>query len=107
MSCGGTQFTLSIDNDEGFAARRCTSCGGSFLMLDSEAADADPGEAACPCGSEIFEIAVDFALGDDGGHNGDVRWVYLGLRCVKDDVLGVYADWEIDYSPTAHLLAQV
>jgi hypothetical protein len=35
-----------------------------------------------------------------------VRWISLGLRCLTDNTLGVYTDWEIDYSPTEHLLAQ-
>jgi hypothetical protein len=65
--------------------------------------DADPGDAACPCGGEIFNVAVGFALRDDG----DVRWVYVGLRCTKDGILGVYADWKIDFSPTVHLLDRV
>jgi hypothetical protein len=33
-----------------------------------------------------------------------VRWISLGLRCVQDGTLGVYADWKVDYSPTGHLL---
>ncbi|SPL94568.1 unnamed protein product [[Actinomadura] parvosata subsp. kistnae] len=41
-----------------------------------------------------------FALRGDG----EVRWVSVGLRCLRDGSLGVYADWKIDYSPTAHLL---
>jgi hypothetical protein len=35
-----------------------------------------------------------------------VRWVSLGLRCVQDGTLAVYADWKIDYSPTGHLLSR-
>lgn len=56
-----------------------------------------------PCGSEEFEAAVAFALGDDGS----VRWVTVGLRCIKDGFCGVYADWKIDYGPTDHLLTMV
>jgi hypothetical protein len=39
--------------------------------------------------------------------DGSIRWVYLALRCVHDGVLGVYADWKIDYSPSDHLYNQV
>lgn len=35
----------------------------------------------------------------------EVRWVSVGLRCLTDGTLGVYTDWKIDYTPTAHLLA--
>lgn len=74
-------------------------------MLDSAefVEDADLGEAACPCGGEIFNVAGGFALRVDG----EVRWVYIGLRCVADGILGCCAEWKIDYSPTAHLLTQV
>ncbi|MFR9780329.1 hypothetical protein ACL02O_30285 [Micromonospora sp. MS34] len=62
--------------------------------------DADPDECVCPCGGEAFQVAVGFALRADG----EVRWVSIGMRCTRDGVLGVYADWKIDYSPTDHLL---
>lgn len=48
-----------------------------------------------------FTVGVGFALRDDG----DVRWISIGLLCVQDGTLGVYADWKIDYSPTDHLLS--
>ena len=45
---------------------------------------------------------VGYALLDDG----EVRWISVGLRCLKDDTLGVHADTKIDYSPSHHLLRQ-
>jgi hypothetical protein len=74
-------------------------------MLDSAdtAEVAVPEECACPCGGETFQVAVGFALRDDG----DVRWVSVGLRCTTDGTLGVYADWKIDYSPTNALFEKV
>ncbi|MFJ3576056.1 hypothetical protein [Streptomyces rubiginosohelvolus] len=62
--------------------------------------DDEPGAAGCFCGSEEFEAAVAFSLGDGGS----IRWVTVGLRCIKDGFCGVYADWKIDYGPTDHLL---
>ncbi|MFI5896109.1 alpha/beta fold hydrolase [Actinoplanes sp. NPDC051513] len=38
------------------------------------------------------------------GADREVRWISIGLRCLTDGTLGVYADWKIDYTPTAHLL---
>jgi hypothetical protein len=64
---------------------------------------ADLGQAACPCGGKRFEMAVGFALRDEG----EIRWVYIALRCAADRTLGVYAAWKFDYSPTAQLLEQV
>ena len=103
--CEGGQFAVLLDDEEGFACRRCASCGDEFVMLDSEvlADDAQAGDAACPCGGEIFNLAVGFAVRD----NGDVCWIYLALRCVADGTLGVYADWKVDYSPTADLPTRV
>jgi hypothetical protein len=49
-----------------------------------------------PCGNEEFAVAVGFAFFDDG----EVRWISIGLRCLKDNTLGVYADTKIDYSPS-------
>lgn len=103
-ACGGTVFRLWVDDEAGYAARRCEACGDEFVMLDSadqadQADEEDDGEAGCPCGGETFEIAVGYALRADG----DVRWVSVGMRCLTDGACGVYTDWKIDYGPTAHL----
>ncbi|TCJ30782.1 hypothetical protein [Nocardioides jejuensis] len=104
-ACGGNVFDIEIDDDEGYVLRSCAGCGERFEMLDSAdvAEEAEIGDAQCPCGSEQFEIAVGFALREDQ----EIRWVYVGARCVADGQLGVYADWKIDYSPSRHLLQQV
>jgi hypothetical protein len=101
--CSGTTFALRVDDVEGYADRRCISCGRVFHMLDSAEYidDASPEECACPCGGEEFELAVGYALRDGG----DVRWVSVGARCIRDGTLGVYADWKIDYGPTDHLFS--
>ena len=104
-ACGGTVFALVVDEVEGYAQCVCESCRGQLHMLDSGEYenDADPVETACPCGRESFEVAVGFSLRDGG----DVRWVWIALRRVRDGVLGVYADWKIDYLPTGYLLTRV
>ncbi len=100
-ACGGTEFRLWVDDEAGYAARRCEACEDEFVMLDAaDVADEEDGdEAGCPCGGETFEIAVGYALCNDG----DVRWVSVGMRCLTDGACGVYTDWKIDYSPTGHL----
>ena len=105
-SCGGTVFAVTVDDEEGCAVRTCSDCADEHPMLDSAeyVDEADLEQTECPCGGEDFEVVAGFAFYDDSG---DVRWVYLGLRCVFDGVLGCYADWKIDYSPTDHLLASV
>jgi hypothetical protein len=103
--CGGSTFDVVVDDEQGYAERSCASCAARVAMLDSVDVqeEADAGDAACPCGNETFEVAVGFAV-RTGGH---VRWVSIGARCVRDGVMGVYSDWKIDYSPTAHLFDQV
>jgi hypothetical protein len=103
--CGGSIFDVLVDDEQGYAERQCASCKARFVMLDSAEIgnEADPDVAACPCGNETFEVAVGFAVRADG----DVRWISIGLRCVRDGVLGVYTDWKIDYRPTAQLFDQV
>ena len=103
--CGGTTFGLWLDDAEGCARRMCLGCGALVFMLDSAgyADDADLEDAACPCGGQNFELAAGFALREDG----DVRWVYVAARCVRDGVLGVYADWKMATSPTEQLFRQV
>ena len=104
-ACGrsGGGFSVALDDEQGAAVRQCRSCHAAVPMLDSADVldDADLGDATCPCGHEEFDVAVGFALGEDS----EVRWVSVGLRCRNDGLLGVYADWKIDYSPSRQLLA--
>lgn len=104
-SCGAVVFRIRVDDEEGCAERTCAACGTAALMLDSAdyVEDADLGPAECPCGGETFNAAVGFALYDEE----NPRWVYLGLRCTEDGALGVYSDWKIDYTPSAHLFDSV
>jgi hypothetical protein len=102
--CGSRVFSVAVDEDATAAERTCVACGSRAFVADSEDywSDVEAGDAACPCGGEDFEAAVAFSLRDDG----EVRWVTVGLCCTKDGEPGVYADWKIDYSPSAHLLNQ-
>lgn len=101
--CGGIVFTVRVDDEPGYAERCCVACGRTRQLLDSAdvADDADPTPARCPDGHDAFNLAVGYALREDG----EVRWVYVALRCTTDGTVGVYTDWKIDYSPTDELLA--
>ena len=105
-SCGSDGFAVALDDEEGCAVRTCVSCGEAKAVLDSAEYldDATLEGAECPCGGSTFNTAVGFAFYEDSK---DVRWVYLALRCTVDGVLGCYADWKIDYSPSEHLLDAV
>jgi hypothetical protein len=103
--CGHSVFAVLLDDEQGAVQRICAACAADVLMLDSAdtIADADLGQAVCPCGGERFEIAVGFALKPDDA----VEWLYVALRCTADGTLGVYVDWGIDYAPSSQLLTQV
>ena len=92
-------FRPVLDDEEGAAVRTCATCGSQIAMLDCAdyLEDADLGGAACPCGHEVFDAAVGFALREDG----EIRWVSIGLRCLEDGWLGVYAGLEDQLQPLA------
>ncbi|MEU8241335.1 hypothetical protein AB0C07_24070 [Actinoplanes missouriensis] len=100
--CHGRAFRLSADDDAGCAERVCVNCGVAAFLADSaeHADDADLEVCECPCGADTFAVALGLAYRSDQ----EVRWISIGLRCLTDGTLGVYADWKIDYSPTGHLL---
>jgi hypothetical protein len=102
--CNGRAFRVLVDDTEGCAQRTCIGCGTAAFIADSaeNGDEADPGECQCPCGRGEVAVAVGFSLRDDG----DVRWISIGLRCLTDNTLGVYADWKINYGPSGHLLSQ-
>jgi hypothetical protein len=80
------------------ARRACLECGRREFIADSEDHWDDDAEAeyccACPCGEEEFAAAVGYSLREDG----DVHWVFVGLRCLACDMLGTYEDWKINWA---------
>jgi hypothetical protein len=102
--CGHTVFRLEGDRDAGCACRTCVGCktvsfiGDSGMYWD----EADITKFSCRCRARQFEMGVAFSRHEDG----EVRWITVGVRCVKCGVLGSPVDWKIDYSPTGHLLSQ-
>ncbi|WP_216858070.1 hypothetical protein [Actinomadura verrucosospora] len=103
--CGGQAFRLRADCAEGAVERSCVGCGQGVLMLDSAEywSDAEPEAVVCPCGADVFDVAVGFSMRPDDS----VRWISVGIRCVADGVLGRCADWKIDHESSRHLLATV
>lgn len=100
-SCGGRVFEVGVDDEAGCAERHCIACGEFTLIADSADywTEAEPERCECPCGGDVFAVAVGFAAAEGD----EVRWVSVGLRCLKDNQLGVYTDWKIDYTPSGHL----
>ena len=104
--CGCTTFGLTLDDNEGAAVRTCSSCHEEHPIGDSDEYldDAELEECACPCGAELFEIAVGVSLYADSE---DVRWLYLGCRCPACDLTAVYGDWKNEFNGFQALLDKV
>lgn len=105
-SCGSKVFRLRLDNDEGAAIRSCSACGIEHAMGDSEEylADATLDGCTCVCGGEAFEITVGVSLYEDSN---DVRWLYVGCRCVACGLTGCYGDWKNEFLDYRKLLDQI
>ncbi|GAA2375510.1 hypothetical protein [Dactylosporangium salmoneum] len=103
-ACGGRRFEVLVMDEESAARRTCLDCRQHEFIADSDEYWDDDADAeyccACPCGEEDFAAAVGYSMRDDG----DVRWVFVGLRCLACGMLGVYEDWKIDWGPSNHLL---
>jgi hypothetical protein len=104
--CGGKVFRLLLDDATGAAVRRCSSCSAEHPIGDSDEylKDAELDECACPCGGEEFEITVGVSLYEESE---DVKWLYLGCRCPKCGLVGVYGDWKNEFLDYRKLLARV
>ncbi|MFO0808874.1 MAG: hypothetical protein U0746_09645 [Gemmataceae bacterium] len=104
--CGGRLFVLRMDDTAGAAIRRCIACreehpiGDSGEFLD----EAELQMYECVCLENVFEITVGVSLYDDSE---DVRWLYVGCRCPKCGLTGVYGDWKNEFNGYRELLARV
>lgn len=93
--CDNTTFHLLVDGDEDVAVRVCCQCKKDCPVGDSqeylEVANLE--ECACPCEAEEFEITCGVALYKNSE---DVKWFYLGCRCIKCGLTAIYADWKTE-----------
>lgn len=105
-SCGGSVFQVKLDEEEGVAVRICLACGLEHAVGDSKEYldDATLEECECPCCSASFEMSVGLALYADSS---DVKWIYLGLRCVECGLVACYGDWKNEYIGYEDLLKKV
>jgi hypothetical protein len=101
-TCGETKFWMQCSEEDGVAMRTCSACKLQAYIGDSDEqwADADTGDAMCPCGTKLFEIGVGYCLTDSG----EVSWMIVGARCVACADIGIYADWSINFEPSKFLL---
>ena len=104
-ACASRSFKLETDEEQGIAKRLCAHCGAMHVMGDgSDYADGAAFEGhACICSAEELELCSGVALYDDSN---DVRWFYIGCRCTKCDLVGVFADWKCEGGDADALLAR-
>lgn len=104
--CGCSAFRLEIDDCKVAARRTCFDCGYEHPMCDSAEfwEQTQPERACCAgCGGDKHNIGVGFSLHEEG----DVRWLYIGVRCVACGIFTCAAEWEVCYTPSRHLFDQV
>lgn len=103
-ACGSHSFRLEADEEDGVAKRTCSRCGATHLMGDGAgyAAKATLEGQECVCSASDFELCSGVALYD--GSN-DVRWYYVGCRCTKCHLVGVFADWKCEAGDSDAFLA--
>lgn len=119
VQCKGDVFSLEGTGDA--MSRTCATCvmsdddaigeGATHFICDSEEHwdDDEADDYACPCRkSTEFRLSVGFShvsVVDENGKNLQrmVKWIYVGGLCVRCGVVGLYAEWKVNYAPTAHL----
>ncbi|MBA2113691.1 hypothetical protein [Bremerella alba] len=106
-SCSGDVFELLMNEEEGVAARICVTCDEEHGIGDSDQHIAKVEEifdVLCTCDGTKFRIMAAVSLSDDSE---DVRWFYLGCKCVECGLSGVYGDWKNEFHGYQVLLDNV
>ena len=101
-SCGGNAFKLRVDQDEGAIQVICGSCGKKKILLDGEDVWKECRLRAIKCPS-CKEALHNVRIGFQYRNNGEVKWVYVGNRCVSCGLLGSVVDWHVTYGPTEEM----
>ena len=110
-TCGGRQFFVAYDENEGLARRCCDKCRKEHFLFDSEMhwpVDEDDEieeltTLVCPCKGRIFNLCSGFAMRDSGQ---DIKWITVGCRCTNCGTLGAFVDLKISESPSLQFLDQ-
>lgn len=105
--CGCETFSMIMNENEGVAARICKSCDSEHGIGNSDDFIDGVDEVypiECSCGASHFKVMAGVALYDGSD---DVRWFYLGCKCVVCGLSGVYGDWKNEFIGYRNLLNQV
>lgn len=107
--CGADIFLFATDEQAGVAERFCPNCEHEHLMGDSSeyVEEAELSQHTCLCDGGQFQLVAGvhcYRESDDSPSN-DVRWLYLGARCIACGLVGCFADWKNEYIGFENLLA--
>ena len=89
-NCGRDLFCLYSDETGGGALASCCDCGKKISIYDSAEYMEDTVQNVCRCGHEALHLTVGAALYEG---TKDPRWIYVGAKCPKCNLVGVYVDW--------------
>ena len=89
--CGSSEFHLYSDDDEGGAYIICADCGKEQDLENSKKYIEEKVNNICTCDNDRLMIGIGKAYYSDSK---DPRWVYVGAKCNKCGLAGVYADWK-------------
>ncbi len=91
--------------------RICAACDQEHLIGDSAeyvSEDSQFYEHACICDEAVFEITAGASLyREDNVLTDDVKWFYIGCRCVSCGLVGCFADWKNEFEGFQKLLSNV
>jgi hypothetical protein len=99
--CGCQSFGLVFDKRCAGAIRTCQNCQESFELCDTQEywENAKPRNYGCErCGNAFCNVGAGFAMRTTG----DVKWVFIGVRCVVCGTFDCVTDWKVGYGPTDH-----
>jgi hypothetical protein len=112
--CGGTVFSVQIDDEHQEAAWFCRACDTQYLFHTRRVSGYYPGDPEaetecvnCSCtdrDGSYFELAIGVTLYTN---TEDVDWAFLACRCVACGVTGYLTEWHRIEYPCSELFAHM
>jgi hypothetical protein len=105
-TCSNTTFLLYTDEDQGVAVRECTACENVHPIGDSDEylEEAEPEQNICLCEKEVFQLVIGVALYRESS---DIKWLYVGARCIACGLVGCYGEWKNEYNDYLEFFTRV
>lgn len=88
-SCGNEEFKLYSDDNEGGCGIVCPKCEQGISIFESADYMEEVAQNTCLCGQEELLIMTGASFYPDSK---DIEHVYVGAKCPKCKLVGVYVD---------------